>query len=73
MVSQQEDSSANLRRLLASTKLQALRPKPQEPVVLRYEHTVEHVLEVCTHRPADYDQATYGMFGYSVATYACRF
>ena len=72
MVSQQEDSSTNLRRLLASTKLQALRPKPQEPVVLRYEHTVEHVLEVRTPRPADYAQSTGGIFWYSVATYAFR-
>lgn len=46
MVSQHDDGSTGLRRLLASTKLQALRPKPQTPVVLRFEHTVEHVLEV---------------------------
>lgn len=45
MVSQQDEPSTTLRRLLASTKLQALRPRPQTPVVLRYEHTVEHVLE----------------------------
>lgn len=46
MVSQDDQGSAKLRTLLASTKLQALRPKPQTPVVLRFEHTIEHVLEV---------------------------
>lgn len=34
------------RTLLTSTKLQALRPHSQTPVVLRYEHTVDHALKV---------------------------
>lgn len=34
------------RTLLTSTKIQAIRPEPQTPVVLRIDCTVDHALKV---------------------------